>query len=162
MVQNSKILFNDRFEELRKFGFSLNFTCLKNCQNCLKCKKKFWSLLSNFVVFLTYGLYLEYAHISQKNQDLATPHGFKFRARNCKRLIKEPMNRFQGIDSASLCSLSGRYVKQGCCTGPPILESIPGLFKRFIYKFGLSIRQHAVSSKPHGFTPVVFFRVKAA
>ncbi len=25
--------------------------------------------------------------------------------------VKEPRNRFQGIDSASLCSLAGRYVK---------------------------------------------------
>jgi hypothetical protein len=43
----------------------------------------------------------------------------------------EPGNRFQGIDSASPCSLAGRYVKWGCRTGPPGWESIPGLLKRF-------------------------------
>ncbi len=34
----------------------------------------------------------------------------KLRARICK-YFKKPRNRFQGIDSASLCSLAGRYVK---------------------------------------------------
>jgi hypothetical protein len=58
---------------------------------------------------------------------------------NLKRFM-EPRNRFQGIDSASLDSLAGRYEKQGSCNGPPgwesipwnrySLESIPGLLKR--------------------------------
>ncbi len=48
------------------------------------------------------------------------------RARICKRL-----RRPGGIDSSSLCSLAGRYDKQGCRNGPPGLESIPGLLKRF-------------------------------
>ncbi len=47
------------------------------------------------------------------------------------KTFKEPRNRFQGIDSVSLFSLAGRYVKQGCRTGPPGWESIPGLLKRF-------------------------------
>ena len=46
-------------------------------------------------------------------------------ARICKGL------RRPGIDSASLCSMAGRYEKQGCCTDPPGWESIPGLLKRF-------------------------------
>ncbi len=41
------------------------------------------------------------------------------RARICKRLRSPPRDRFQGIDSASLYSLAGRYDKQGYCTGPP-------------------------------------------
>jgi hypothetical protein len=49
----------------------------------------------------------------------------QIRARICKRL------RSQGIDSASLCSLAGRYAKQGCRSDPPGWESIPGLLKRF-------------------------------
>jgi hypothetical protein len=40
-------------------------------------------------------------------------------------------NRFKGIDSASLCSPMGRYVKLGCRSGPPGGESIPA------YKYGL-------------------------
>jgi hypothetical protein len=43
--------------------------------------------------------------------------------------LKKPRNRFQGIDSASLCSLACRYVKQGCCTGPPGWEPIPERLK---------------------------------
>ncbi len=35
-----------------------------------------------------------------------------------------------GIDSANLCSLAGWYDKNGCRTGPPGRESIPGLLKR--------------------------------
>jgi hypothetical protein len=42
----------------------------------------------------------------------------------------EPRNRFRGIDFANLCSLTGRYEKQGCRTGPPGWKSIPGLLKR--------------------------------
>ncbi len=42
-----------------------------------------------------------------------------------------PRNRFRGIDSISLCSMAGRYVNQGCRTGPTGWESIPGLLKRF-------------------------------
>ncbi len=42
----------------------------------------------------------------------------------------EPRNRFRGIDFASLCSLSGRYNKQGCRTGTPVWESILRLHKR--------------------------------
>ncbi len=38
--------------------------------------------------------------------------------------------RSLGIDSASLCSLAGQYVKEGCRTGPPGWESNPGLLKR--------------------------------
>jgi hypothetical protein len=62
-----------------------------------------------------------------------------FRARICKRL------RSPGIDSASLCSMTGR---EGRRTGPPGWESIPGLLKRFtnsgcsptcIYAFALFI-----------------------
>ncbi len=45
--------------------------------------------------------------------------------------INESWNRFWGIDSASLCSLAGRYDKKGCRTGPPGRESIPGLLERF-------------------------------
>jgi hypothetical protein len=47
------------------------------------------------------------------------------------QMFKEPRNRFQEIDSASLCSLAVRYVKKGCRTGPPGWESIPRLLKRF-------------------------------
>ncbi len=43
----------------------------------------------------------------------------------------EPRNRSRGIDSAILCSLAGRYDKQGCHTGSPGWESIHGLLKRF-------------------------------
>jgi hypothetical protein len=55
------------------------------------------------------------------------PSSFKClsRARICKRL------RSSEIDSASLCSLGGRYVKQGCRSGPRGWESIPELLKRF-------------------------------
>ncbi len=53
-----------------------------------------------------------------------------YRARLCKRL-KSPV-------TASLCSLSGRYVIKSCRTGPPGWKSIPGLFKQ-IYKYGLCI-----------------------
>ncbi len=42
----------------------------------------------------------------------------------------EPRNRFQGIDSASLCSLASRFDKHGCRTGPLGWKSIPGLFNR--------------------------------
>ncbi len=45
---------------------------------------------------------------------------------------KKPRNWFQGIDSASLSSLAGRYVKYGCRTSPPGWESIPGLLKKII------------------------------
>jgi hypothetical protein len=38
---------------------------------------------------------------------------------------------FLGIDSASLCSLAGRYDNPICRTGQPGWESIPGLLKRF-------------------------------
>ncbi len=41
------------------------------------------------------------------------------------------MNRFPGIDTASLCSLADLYVKKGCRTGLPGWESIPALLKRF-------------------------------
>ncbi len=47
------------------------------------------------------------------------------KARICKRLSSP------GIDSASLCRVTGRYVKWGCRTGPQGWESIPGLLKRF-------------------------------
>jgi hypothetical protein len=47
------------------------------------------------------------------------------------RTFKEPRNRFQEIDSPSLCNLAGRYVKYCCHTGPPGWESISGLLKRF-------------------------------
>jgi hypothetical protein len=50
---------------------------------------------------------------------------FAYVALPCKRL------RSPGIDSCTLCSLAGRYMKQGCRTGPPGLELIPGLLKRF-------------------------------
>ncbi len=50
---------------------------------------------------------------------------FEFWAWICKLL------RSLGIDSARLCSLAGRYVKQGCRTGPPGWESILGLLNRF-------------------------------
>ncbi len=43
-----------------------------------------------------------------------------YRARICKCLWRPE------IDSASLCSLAGGYIKQGCCTGLPG-ELIPGL-----------------------------------
>ncbi len=46
-------------------------------------------------------------------------------ARICKSV------RSPGIDSARLCSLACRYVKQGCRTGPPGWESIPGLHNMF-------------------------------
>jgi hypothetical protein len=54
-------------------------------------------------------------------------------AQICKRLM------CSGIDSASLCSLSGRHDMPICCTGRQarkaggidFLESIPGLLKRF-------------------------------
>ncbi len=35
------------------------------------------------------------------------------------------------IDSASLCSMAGRYDKYGCRIGPPGWESVPGILKRF-------------------------------
>jgi hypothetical protein len=41
------------------------------------------------------------------------------------------MNRFPGIDSASLCSRADQYVKKGCRTGLPGWESIPALPIRF-------------------------------
>jgi hypothetical protein len=52
------------------------------------------------------------------------------RARICKRLRSLGIDS-EGIDSASLCSLAGRYDKQGYRTGPPDWESKPGLLKRF-------------------------------
>ncbi len=67
-----------------------------------------------------------------------------YRARICKRLMS-PRNRFQGIDSASLRSLAGRYDKQSYRTGLPSNISWPiwnrflGTLKRF-YKFGLRVR----------------------
>ncbi len=51
--------------------------------------------------------------------------GLSYRARSCKHL------RSPGINSASLFSLACRFVKQGCPTGPPGWESIPGILKRF-------------------------------
>ncbi len=45
--------------------------------------------------------------------------------------FKKPGNRFQLINSASLCSLAGRYVKKSCRTGPAGWESIPWLLERF-------------------------------
>ncbi len=50
---------------------------------------------------------------------------FKYLFRNPRPYLltfKDPMNRFQGIDSARLCSLAGRYYKYD--------KSIPGLLKR--------------------------------
>ncbi len=48
--------------------------------------------------------------------------------------VKRAQDRFRGIDSASLCSLAGRYDKQACRTGTPDWESVPGSLK------GLQIR----------------------
>ena len=63
-------------------------------------------------------------------------------------LFKEPRNRFQGIDSASLCSLAAGYNNLIGRIRPAKLhagginasESIPGLlgFPR-VYKYGLRI-----------------------
>ena len=51
----------------------------------------------------------------------------------------EPRNRFRRIDSASLCSLAGRYDKYGCPTGLPgwdrFLGSLKGLQIRAQFKF---------------------------
>ncbi len=62
-------------------------------------------------------------------------------------MFTEHRNRFRWIDYSSL-SLSGRYDKQGCRTGPPVQESIPGLLKRFT-KTGLwPVRQIGLSLRP--------------
>ncbi len=57
------------------------------------------------------------------------------RARICKHKrspgIDSKEYRFQGIDSTSLCSLAGRYVKESCRFDPPGWESSTGLLKRF-------------------------------
>ncbi len=51
----------------------------------------------------------------------------------------EPRNRFRGIDSASLCSLAGRYDKYGCPTGlagwDRFLSSLKDLQIRAQFKF---------------------------
>jgi hypothetical protein len=48
-------------------------------------------------------------------------------------MFKEPRNRFQGIDSASLCSLVALVRQIGFVPArqTPDWESIPGLLKRF-------------------------------
>jgi hypothetical protein len=53
----------------------------------------------------------------------------EFRARICKHLTNSG-NWFQGIDSASLCSLVGRYAITGPTRIHMLEESIPGLLKR--------------------------------
>ncbi len=73
-----------------------------------------------------------------KKAKITTP--YLLRCLNCKRLIKEPRYQCHGIDSASLCSLAGRYnritlfnVPAGKDTlvgGIDSLESISGLLKR--------------------------------
>ncbi len=64
------------------------------------------------------------------------------RARICKLV---PRNRFQGFDSASLCSLTGHYVKYGCRTGPHAENRFLGSLK------GLQIRaQDGVPTKGVG------------
>jgi hypothetical protein len=52
----------------------------------------------------------------------------------------ESRNRFRGNDSASLCSLPGRYDLVGLSYRPPSWESIPGLLKRFTYNTGSGSR----------------------
>ncbi len=56
------------------------------------------------------------------------------------KTFKEPRNRFQGIDSAGVCSLEGRFDNPICRTGPP--GYIGWWNNRFrgsmnVYKFGL-------------------------
>ncbi len=75
------------------------------------------STLSSFTLFyiLNWGLKVI---LTLRGSFMPPPHS-PSRARICKHLWSP------GIDSASICSLAGRYDKQDCCTVP-----VPGLLKR--------------------------------
>jgi hypothetical protein len=57
--------------------------------------------------------------------------GYKYRARICKRLRSPAIDSKESIPKAYICSLAGRYVKEGCRTGTLDWESLPRLLKRF-------------------------------
>ncbi len=70
----------------------------------------------------------------------------------------EPRNRFRRTDSASLRSLTGRYDKEGCRTGTPDWESIPGFLKRSTYTSSGVVMYHHnnwASSRRHFYADVV-------
>jgi hypothetical protein len=70
-----------------------------------------------------------YSHFADDQRRHISPQPFETEFIN---VLKEPKNRFQGIDSASLCSLWWASIRQmGCRSVPPGWESIPGLLKRF-------------------------------
>ncbi len=72
-------------------------------------------------------------------------------------MFNEPRNRFHGIDSASLCSRAGRYVKLGCRTARQAWNRFLGSLK------GLQIRaqqSNGHSSEYLSFLPLLVINVQ--